>query len=67
MPPWNRKRELPDGENPQPQGWVPPWTAGALHDAYEALLGAVWEAEANWRFDDRLDMQLKTRLPGTKG
>ena len=27
-----------------------------LHSQFEALLDAVWEAEENWRFDDRLDL-----------
>ena len=27
----------------------------------EALLDAVWQAEANWRFDDRLDLALGVR------
>lgn len=31
----------------------------------EALLDAVWEAEANWRFDDRLDLALGARRPAT--
>lgn len=30
-----------------------------LYSQFEALLDAVWEAEANWRFDDRLDQALK--------
>ena len=29
----------------------------------EALLDAVWEAEANWRFDDRLDLALGVHAP----
>jgi len=28
----------------------------SAQDAYEELLHAVWEAEENWRFDDRLDL-----------
>ena len=32
-----------------------------LPSQYEALLDAVWAAEANWRFDDRLDQALSTR------
>jgi len=27
-----------------------------LHSQLEELLAAVWGAEANWRFDDRLDL-----------
>lgn len=30
-----------------------------LYSQFEALLDAVWLAEANWRFDDRLDQALK--------
>lgn len=29
----------------------------------EGLLDAVWEAEANWRFDDRLDLALGVHGP----
>jgi hypothetical protein len=29
----------------------------------EALLDAVWVAEANWRFDDRLDLALGVHGP----
>ena len=32
-----------------------------LHSQFEDLLSAVWGAEENWRFDDKLDMALKTR------
>jgi hypothetical protein len=32
-----------------------------LHSQLESILDAVWAAEENWRFDDRLDMALKTR------
>lgn len=32
-----------------------------LGDQLEALMAAVWEAEAEWRFDDRLDCALKQR------
>jgi hypothetical protein len=28
----------------------------SAQDAHEELLHAVWEAEENWRFDDRLDL-----------
>jgi hypothetical protein len=30
-----------------------------LQSQFEELLDAVWAAEENWRFDDRLDMALK--------
>jgi len=32
-----------------------------LHSQLEGLLDAVWDAEANWRFDDRLDQALNHR------
>ena len=32
-----------------------------LQSQLEELLDAVWGAEANWRFDDRLDMALGFR------
>jgi hypothetical protein len=30
--------------------------AADLQSQFEDLLAAVWAAEANWRFDDRLDL-----------
>ncbi len=30
-----------------------------LHTHLEELISAVWQAEANWGFDDRLDMSLR--------
>ena len=32
-----------------------------LHSQLEDILNAVWGAEENWRFDDRLDLALKQR------
>lgn len=32
-----------------------------LQSQLEGLLDAVWIAEENWRFDDRLDIALKRR------
>ena len=32
-----------------------------LHSQFEDILNAVWGAEENWRFDDRLDLALKAR------
>jgi hypothetical protein len=29
----------------------------------EDLLATIWRAEAEWRFDDRLDLALKLRRP----
>lgn len=31
-------------------------SAAAVHDSLEELFDAVFTAEANWRFDDRLDL-----------
>jgi hypothetical protein len=33
-----------------------PVTPTDLHSQLEDLLSTVWHAEANWRFDDRLDL-----------
>lgn len=35
-----------------------------LQSQFEALLDSVWKAEADWRFNDRLDMALKIRREG---
>jgi hypothetical protein len=32
-----------------------------LQSQLEAILDSVWKAEADWRFNDRLDMAFKTR------
>lgn len=32
-----------------------------LHTQFEDLLGAVWQAEANWRLDDRLDLAVRSQ------
>jgi hypothetical protein len=37
-----------------------------LHTQFEELLAAVWEAEEEWRLDDRIDLALKLRRPGQK-
>lgn len=53
--------------NPPHEGWTPPAAlAGALdtpagHVGLEALLHMVWQAEADWRFNDKLDAATKTR------
>ncbi|GAC1655337.1 MAG: hypothetical protein NVS9B1_08290 [Candidatus Dormibacteraceae bacterium] len=31
-----------------------------LQSQLEALLDSVWDAEANWSLDDRIDLALKT-------
>ena len=38
-----------------------------LQSQLEALLDTVWRAEADWRFNDRLDMALKQRRDHTAG
>ncbi len=57
-----------------PYGWPQSGPAGATPDAshdlqtqFEAILDAVWEAEDNWRFDDRLDMAFKIPGQASKG
>ncbi|MGI8564723.1 MAG: hypothetical protein ACR2MZ_14440 [Candidatus Dormibacter sp.] len=34
-----------------------------LNSQFEELLHQVWSAEAEWRFDDRLDLAVKYRRP----
>ena len=34
-----------------------------LHSQLEELLNTVWDAEANWRLDDRIDLALGKRRP----
>lgn len=40
-----------------------PKTKAELGTQYEEILAAVWKAEANWRFDDRLDLAIKNLRP----
>jgi hypothetical protein len=42
---------------------VRPQASGApdLQTQLEAILDSVWKSEADWRFNDRLDMAFKTR------
>lgn len=42
-----------------PPAAIPSAHAIDLHTQLEELLSSVWQAEANWRFDDRLDMSVK--------
>jgi hypothetical protein len=35
-----------------------------LQSQLEALLHSVWDAEENWRLDDRIDLALGRRRPG---
>jgi hypothetical protein len=37
--------------------------ANRLHTQLEDLLATVWNAEANWRFDDFLDLAANQRPP----
>ena len=34
-----------------------------LHTQLEAILDSVWDAEANWSLDDRIDLATKTHRP----
>lgn len=48
---------------------VPALSTGLdLQSQLEAILDSVWKAEADWRFNDRLDMAMKARrdLPGAQ-
>ena len=38
-----------------------------LQSQLEALLDTVWEAEANWRLDDRIDLALHVPPRGPAG
>lgn len=38
-----------------------------LQSQFEAILDTVWKAEADWRFMDRLDMDLQRRRDTLKG
>jgi hypothetical protein len=38
-----------------------PIVAPDLQSQFEELLDTVWDAEANWRFDDRIDLALGKR------
>jgi hypothetical protein len=40
-----------------------PTTTPDLHSQLEELLDTVWNAEANWRLDDRIDLSLGKRRP----
>ena len=46
------------GRSRRPAG---PASTPDLHTQLEELLNAVWDGEANWRWDDRLDLALKVR------
>jgi hypothetical protein len=40
-----------------------PTTTPDLQSQLEELLDTVWDAEANWRLDDRIDLSLGKRRP----
>ncbi len=54
MPHLPYPRRAPTAHRPAP-------AAGGvdLQSQFAGILDAVWKAEAEWRFDDRLDMALK--------
>lgn len=45
---------------PQP-GEAPKAGDPDLQSQLEELLDSVWESEANWRLDDKIDLATKTR------
>jgi hypothetical protein len=44
---------------PRPATTGQPAVEAELHAQLEEILDAVWKAEADWRFNDRLDLALK--------
>jgi hypothetical protein len=40
---------------------LPPHPPPDLRSQLEELFGEVWAGEANWRFDDRLDLAISAR------
>ncbi len=58
--PYPRRAEPLSPAQPAQPG---PLLAGApdLHTQLEAIFDAVWKGEADWRFNDRLDMAFKQR------
>lgn len=51
---------------PKPPSQPAPAHSLDLQSQLEELLGAVWQAEANWRFDDRLDVAVKLSPPAAR-
>ncbi len=37
-----------------------------LDSQFEDILAAVWSAESNWRFDDRLDLAVRQEPPAPR-
>ena len=48
---------VPPSDGPEPR----PWDTPESHQWLEDLLDCVWRAEADWRFNDRLDMAIKIK------
>lgn len=68
--PYPRRTFAPDPAAPAVTAMtVPPARAAKpevdLQSQFEAILDAVWKAEADWRFNDRLDMAVKHRRDST--
>ena len=49
------------GKRPAPR--TPAGDAPDLQSQLEALFDTVWDAEANWRLDDRIDLALHLPRP----
>lgn len=56
-PRWRRPLPQPSAALTPPQPRDP--RVPDLHSQLEGLFDAVWEAEENWRFDDRLDQAVR--------
>ncbi len=68
--PYPRRTFAPDPAGPPVSQAPAPPIAGPrpevdLQSQFEAILDCVWKAEADWRFNDRLDMALKQRSDST--
>ena len=51
----------PNLNSPRTRPSIAPVKAPDLQTQLEDLLDSVWESEANWRLDDRIDLALKRR------
>jgi hypothetical protein len=54
--PYSRRTFAPEPRIPAPVASAPQVD---LHSQLEELLDSVWRAEADWRFNDRIDLALK--------
>jgi hypothetical protein len=54
--PYARRNHIPEAPAPAP---VSSPSQVDLHSQLEELLDSVWRAEADWRFNDRIDLALK--------